>query len=384
MNEHRTDDWDPRAPAVLDDQIRAYDGMRRRCPVAHSKALHWSLFRHRDVSQALHDPGTFGSEVSAHQAIPNGMDPPEHTGWRRLIDPYFGAAALAAAQPQFQRDSRELLQGLPAGAEIDWMERFAQDWAGRMLSGFMGWPAQLREPLRRWARRNQAATLAADRRAMAAIAFEFDGQIRAQLDRCRSAGAQADDVISRLLRETIDGRPLADAEIVSIVRNWTVGELATMAASAGILAGFLAHRPALQERLRREPALLPAAIDEILRIDPPLIANRRILRRDAQLGGRRLAAGERLSLLWASANRDESVFGDPDEFRLDRDPQLNLLYGAGIHACPGAALARLQLRVLMEIQLEEVRLSPVAGRPGTRAPYPAGGFACLPLHVEPA
>ncbi|MDW5375620.1 cytochrome P450 [Halomonas sp. HP20-15] len=88
--------------------------------------------------------------------------------------------------------------------------------------------------------------------------------------------------------------------------------------------------------MRSLPAwLLPAAIDEILRIDAPLMSNRRVTTCPVEIGGRRIEAGQRLILLWGSANRDEAVFGDPEEFRLDRDPSLNLLYGAGIHVCPG-------------------------------------------------
>src|SRR5690606_29816195 len=124
---------------------------------------------------------------------------------------------------------------------------------------------------------------------------------------------------------------LSDEALISILRNWTVGELGTIAASVGILVHYLATHPALQEQLRKQPELLSPAIDEILRIHPPLIANRRITTRPVELGGRHLDAGERVSILWASANRDAAIFGDPDGFRLDRDPSLNLLYGAGIH-----------------------------------------------------
>jgi hypothetical protein len=123
---------------------------------------------------------------------------------------------------------------------------------------------------------------------------------------------------------------------VSILRNWTVGELGTIAASAGIVAAYLAEHPELQRDLRANPHDLPAAIDEILRIHPPLIANRRLAATGVELGGRTIAAGERVTVLWASANRDEGVFGDPDEYDPQRNAAANLLYGRGIHDCPGA------------------------------------------------
>jgi cytochrome P450 len=376
-------DWAPLAPEVQADQLAAYDQLRRRCPVAHSEALHWSLFRHADIVGVLHDPETFGNATSTHLNVPNGMDPPRHTAYRQLINPFFGPQALAAFEPEGRRIALELVERLPMSGAVEWMDAFARDCALRMLCAFMAWPAALDEALRDWARKNQAATLAQDRTATAAVAVEFEGHIRAQLARTRADGLIANDGTTRLLRATIDGRPLDESEIVSIVRNWTVGELATLAACIGSLAAFLAAHPALQQSLRRQPAGLPAAIDEILRIDPPLIANRRIVRRPVTLAGRRLEPGDRLSLLWASADRDGAVFGDPDEFRTDRDPSLNLLYGAGIHVCPGAPLARLQLRIVMETLLARTRsIAPIPGQAPVRARYPNGGFSALPLRVE--
>ncbi len=386
MSQEPPPDWDPRARTVLDDQIAAYDDMRRRCPVAYSDYLHWSLFRHGDVLRALLDPATFSNAVSsAHPSVPNGMDPPAHTAYRRLIEPYFGPSQLAAYEPACRRIAHDLVGSLPAAGEVEWMGQFAQDCALRMLSAFMGWPADLHEPLREWTRKNQLATLAGDRQAMAAIAFEFDGYIRAQLELRRSGPPDQVDVTSRLLRETVEGRPLADEEIVSIVRNWTVGELSTMSSSMGILAHFLASHRDLQQELRERPGLSTAASDEILRLDAPLIANRRILRDDVEIGGRRLDAGERVTLMWASANRDESVFDHPHEFRLDRDPDLNLLYGAGIHVCPGAPLARMQLTIVMQALLERTRcIAPVEGKTPVKASYPASGYSWLPLWIERA
>jgi hypothetical protein len=124
------------------------------------------------------------------------------------------------------------------------------------------------------------------------------------------------------------------------VRNW--------------MRGAAPPRPATSRRA--SVALLPAAIDEILRIHALLLANRRVATHAGRIRRPPGGAGERITLIWASANRDEAVFGDPDELRLDRDPTLNLLHGAGIHVCPGAPL---------------------------QATYPASGFASLPLRLSP-
>ena len=219
---------------------------------------------------------------------------------------------------------------------------------------------------------------------MSAIAVEFDGYIRELLAARRDAGSAApDDLTTHLLGERVWDRPMTDDELVSLLRTWTVGELSTIAASVGILAHHLAAHPETQRLLRDDPALIGAANDEILRLHAPLIASRRVTTRPVELGGRHIGAGERVTVIWASANRDEAVFGDPDELRLDRDPAHNLLYGQGIHVCPGAPLARLELRVLIEELLARTtELTPAADATPVRARYPGSGFATLPLVVR--
>ncbi|MEB2327816.1 MAG: cytochrome P450 [Pseudomonas sp.] len=384
--ENKSADWDPRSEAVLKDQLATYDDMRRRCPVATSRYGYTSLFRHADVMHVLMDQETYSNAVSRFPSVPNGMDPPEHTAYRRLIEPYFEPQQMEAFAPVCREVAVRLVQALPEQADVELMADFAQIFALQIQCAWLGWPVELHEPLRLWTLKNQAATLARDEAAMSAVALEFDGYIKDLLTARRNAGSAApDDVTTRLLRDQALGRPLTDDEIVSILRNWTVGELGTIAASIGILVHYLAGHAALQQQLREQPALLPAAIDEILRIHAPLVMNRRVTTREVTLGERTLAAGTRLALIWASANRDEAVFGDPDEFRLDREPQLNLLYGAGIHVCPGAPLARLELRVVMEELLGRTRrMALLADQQPVKAFFPASGFSSLPLHIEKA
>ncbi|WP_353150322.1 cytochrome P450 [Pollutimonas bauzanensis] len=384
MSTRPESDWDPRADAVLQDQVTVYDQMRQRCPVAHSEYMHWSLFRHADVMQVLTDHETFSSAASSHLSVPNGMDPPRHTEYRRIIDRYFTPERIAGFSSACSAIAASLVAKLSKGSEVELMADFAQAFALEMQSAFLGWPKALHEPLRLWIRKNRQATLEGDRAAMADIAFEFDGYIKDMLGTRRKLGVVASpDVTTSLLNERVAGRLLTDDEIVSILRNWTVGELGTMASCVGIIAHYLASHPAVQQLLRNDLSILPAAIDEILRIQAPLIANRRITTKPVTLGGRDLAAGERLSLIWASANRDEVVFKDAATFRLDRDPSQNLLYGAGIHVCPGAPLARLELlAITQELLTQTTNIALVADKPAVNAVYPAGGFSVLPLRID--
>lgn len=369
-------DWEPRAPEVLADPIAAYDHMRQRCPVAHSEYLHYSIFRHADVLRILLDPQTFSSQASRHVSVPNSMDPPEHTAYRKMIEPYFSAERIAAFEPACRRICAELVTNLPRNGAVEIMADLAHPFSLRMQCTFLGWPESLHEPLRNWIHKKNVATLSGDIHTIAAIAVEFDETIRNLLHARRTVGKNApDDITTQLMHETVNGQPLTEEEIVSILRNWTVGELGTIASSIGIIADYLARHPQLQQQLRQQPELIRLANDEILRIHAPLIANRRTPTCPVRLGSTHIQPGERLTLIWASANRDEAVFGDPDAFRLDRDPNLNLLYGAGIHVCPGAPLARLELEAIIQALLADTSaLELIADQPPIPAYYPASGY----------
>ena len=378
--------WNPRSKAVQQNQIAAYDARRRACPLARSDYGYTSVFRHADVLRVVEDHDTFSSAVSRYPSVPNGMDPPQHTPFRRLIEPYFDNEHMDAFAPLCHEVAKALVDKLPTATSVEFIGDFAQIFALQVQCAWLGWPEALHEPLRLWTLKNQAATLSGDRDAQARVAREFDSYIIELLEVRRAAGDDApDDVTTHLLHNESVGRPLSDEEIISILRNWTVGELGTIAASVGILAHYLATNAEVQTQLRENPEHLPAAIDEILRIHAPLIMNRRISTREVELGGYLLPAGTRVAALWASANRDETVFGDPDEFRLDRDPKLNLLYGAGIHVCPGAPLARLELLAIMQALLNGTTwLSLDNTRLPERAVYPGSGFASLYVQADKA
>lgn len=387
MSQMHSQDWDPKSAAVLRDQRAACDEMRERCPVAYSDLLGWSLFRHEDVVRVLQDPETFSSVVSRNLSVPNGMDPPEHGQYRHVIEPYFAPQAMQAFEPQCRSIAADLVRSLYGRAELELMGDFAHPFAVRVQCAFLGWPASMHEPLRLWAQKNHAATLAQDRAAMADIAHEFSGYVLGLLQPRRAADNQGNsgdqDVIASLIRQQVNGQPLSDEEIISILRNWTVGEISTIAAAVGIVAQYLAQHTDWQQQVRAQGDQLHDAIEEILRLYGPLLANRRVTTRAVEIGGRTLEAGERISLNWVAANRDGKAFTDPQSFQLERDASANLLWGAGIHVCPGAPLARMELRVAVHALLGGTTgINPIAQRAPTSAVYPASGFATLPLHIS--
>lgn len=377
-------DWDPRSESVRRDQRAAYDEMREHCPVAYSDFLQWSLFRHDDIMRVLHDHETFSNAVSRHLSVPNGMDPPEHTAYRRVIEKYFTPQRISGFEPECRNIISNLTGHAVENGEVEFMADVALPFAVRVQCAFLGWPSSLHEPLIQWTRKNHEATLAQDQKAMSEIAREFEGYIDDMLEtRIKGGIKPEDDLTAALMQEKVWGRILSNEEIASIVRNWTVGEIGTISASLGILTHYLAQHSELQKRLRSEPSRLPAAIDEILRIHGPLVTSRRIATKPVEIGGRKIDAGERLSVNWVSANRDSRVFENPGTFNLNRDPSQNLLYGTGIHVCPGAPLARMEMRISMAVLLERTNsLQLISTQPPTNAIYPASGFATLPLHID--
>lgn len=372
-------DWDPQDPAVLRDQRAAYDVMREQCPVAHSEFLGWSLFRHGDVTDVLADPATYSS-ASRHLAVPNGMDPPEHGAFRGVLEPYFTPEWIEAFEPTCRRIASGLVAALPRQTDIEFVDAFAEPFSLQAACAFLGWPLEGWQDLSGWTHGNQEAALSRDREAGARLARELAGYVSEQLQVRREAGSPAsDDVTSSLMATEVNGALLSDEQIVSILRNWIAGH-GTVVAGLSLLALFLATHADQQDPLRADPTLLPAAIDEILRADGPLVANRRTTTRPVEIGGRQIPANEKLTLIWIAANRDERVFADPDTVRFDRDPAANLLFGAGIHDCVGAPLARLEMRLaLEELLAATTRITLDETIPVERGVYPGNGLARLPL-----
>lgn len=372
--------WDPLSDPVLADQRAAYDRMRAACPVAASPRG-VTLFRHADVVAAAADPTTYSSRVSAHRAVPNSLDPPEHTALRAVVDRFFTPERMAALEPRLRAIAGEVVSALPRGAAVDAVTRIGYPFAVRAQADWLGWQG-IEDRLLAWMADNHAATRSADRARTAAVAAAFDDLVLAQVRRRRVAGRTAgDDPTSELLAVEVGGRTLPDADIVSILRNWTAGDLGSMAAALGVVVHFLATHPQVQADLRARPAGLRAAIDEMLRIDDPFLVNRRVTTVATRVAGFDLAPGTRVYLNWTSANRDEAVLGDPDAYRPEANAPHNLVYGHGIHACPGRPLATLELVVATEALLGATSGIEAADTP-VRESYPLGGWRHVPVRLR--
>jgi cytochrome P450 len=246
--------------------------------VEHDGAGTWTLLRHADVVAAALDPETFSSAAGSHRAIPNSLDGAEHAAYRAVVDRYLTASAVAAQEPQCRAHAAAIVDALPRRSTVDAIAEFGTPFAVRTQVTWLGWPAAIEDELVAWMADNFAATRPGDRARTAEVAARFDALVGGQVRVRREAGESAPrDVTTSLLHETVDGRALTDEEVVSILRNWTAGDLGSLAACLGVLVHRLATHPDRQEvtrdRVARgEHAAIEAAIEEVLRIDDPFVA----------------------------------------------------------------------------------------------------------------
>ncbi len=377
MTDHMPEDL-----SAVGRDLRAYtDELRPQHPVVKNVSGEWVLLRHADVVAAAQDHERFSSNVSHYLQVPNGLDGDEHTNYREIIERYLSPEALEPFIPVFTRVATDLVAQLPRGKVLDAVSEIGSVFAVRAQCEWLGWPAGLEPRLLAWMARNHGATRSGDRARMADVAQQFDEIIRSVVEPRRAAeGNAADDVTTRLCSEKVYGRLLTEAELVSILRNWTGGDLNSIALCIGVLLAHIAENPQLIDQLREfRDCEVDAFIDEVLRLDDPFVSNRRITTCPVRIGGQDIPSGAMVKLNWTSANRDEAVF-KKNKFDAKGNAVRNLVYGIGKHICPGRLLATLELRIALQallVSVQAVELAP--NQQAEREVAPVGGFHKLPI-----
>lgn len=334
---------------------------------------------HAEAVAVAQDPASYSSHVSRFLQVPNGMDGAEHAAMRRILAPFFSAERLADLEPALGQVAAGLLDPLPDGAELDAVGDLGSRYAVRGQSAWLGWSPGLEDELIEWMAANHEATRSGQLERTREVAEWFDRIIESIVEARRAPDAPHD--LTWELVHTPDeyGHPLPDAVLVSILRNWTGGDLGSLALCAGVLVHWLVSNPSMEDEWAAlDDAHLDAAIDEVLRMDDPFTSNRRVTTRDVRLAGQELPAGTQLVIHWTDANRDPEAFGDPDHYDPAGHADKNLVYGTGPHVCPGRPLATLELRVLVRALLARFHLGAGTG-PGVRAEFPLGGWESLPV-----
>ncbi|GAA4844021.1 cytochrome P450 [Kitasatospora terrestris] len=354
---------------------------------------YWAVLRHADVKAVLRDPGTYSSHLGATQirdpdsaadldfarTMMLNQDPPDHSRLRRIVAAAFTPRALAELAAAVDGQASDAVRRVRDAGRADFVP-LAADLPVRTLAAVMGVPEQDRVLLLDWANRvigyqdadyADARTADPDRlteQGRAALALRPTARTTADgrpvNPRSRAALADMFGYAHALAARPRPGSLLARmreggldaAEFETMFFLFAVaGNETVRNGLPGGLHTLLAH-PDQYRLLLERPELLPSAVEEMLRFWPPVVHFRRTATRDAELGGQRIRRGDKVVVQHASANRDESVFADPDRFDITRTPNDHVSFGHGPHFCVGAQLARLQMRALLRHTL--------AGLPG--------------------
>jgi len=354
-------EYDPYAYEIHEDPYPVYAELRRHAPVYRNERLGlWALSRHADVFSAFRDSARFSNRngVSLDPAAASpaaaatmsflAMDPPRHTRMRGLVSRAFTPRRVSDLEPRVRALARHYIDEIIESGRCDFIADFAGKLPMDVISEMLGVPESDRAELRQWAddvvhRDDGVEDLPpAAIEAAAKILGYFDRMIRERRARPR------DDLTGALLAAEIDGDRLVDAEVIGFLFLMIIAGNETTTKLLGNALYWLWRNPSQRELVRGDPSLIANWVEETLRYDPSSQAIARTLASDYDLHGTTMRAGDRVALLIGAANRDETVFPDPDVYDLRRDTTATLAFGYGTHYCLGASLARLEGRVALE------------------------------------
>lgn len=369
----RTDDFDPLAPETFDSPYAVYADLRARCPLAYSSAHggFWALTRYEDVKAAVNDAGRF--ITSLINVVPNmslgsrrppfAKDPPEHTPYRRALDRTLRASRIEQVSPAIRAHVKREVARLVAAGEGD----VSQDLATRIPAWtaveWLNLRPEEADLLAHVARLYNIAWRLKDRDAVAATSERLFEVARGVVeDRKRNPRDPATDPASALLIEETPEGPIPEEYVLQTVRQVLVVGLMAPPPLFGSICVHLSRDQDLQERLRADPSLIGPAIEEFLRLYTPYRGFARTVTEPVTMYGRTIEPGEPVTMVYAAANRDETVFEAPDSFILGR-PNINqhMAFGHGPHRCAGMALARLEFRFMLEEMLAQSSRFELAG-----------------------
>lgn len=353
-------DFDPAAPEDFDSAHAEYARLRAQCPVAHATELggFWALTKYEDVKKAASDYAAFTTTVQnvvpkvafTGRRPPLHLDPPEHTPYRKALNPLLSRERSDALEPRARELTRAALDPLVARGGGDICIEFSSHLPVQIFGEWMRMPGEWLETLHRQGREFVLAVHLNDPDKMKETSLRLYDMARALIAiRREHPEDPALDPTTALLEARHEGQGLPDELIVGSVRQILLVGIVAPLVMVGNMAVHLCRDRALQDQLRAHPDQIPAAVEEFLRLYTPYRGFARTAVQDVEIRGEKICAGEAVALLYGSANRDEEVFPDGDQFILNR-PNIaeHLAFGRGPHNCPGLHLGRMELKVALE------------------------------------
>jgi len=321
----------------------------------------YCILKYADVMQISKNPQLFSSnrgtnietvepdELPLLQAIMLNMDPPQHSKFRRIVSQGFVPRVIDRLEPHVRELARNIVDAIADKGECDFVRDVAAELPLQVIVELMGLPIDDRHRVFEWSNRligfddPEFGTSREDGRAAATEMWMYANELAE-----RRKAEPKDDIVTSLLRGSVDGENLTELEfdsfflLLAVAGNETTRNLV----SGGMLA--LMENPEQQARLVADPSLIPSAVEEMLRWVSPVMHFRRTATRDTEIRGEKIREGDKVVMFYPSANRDEEVFPRAMSFDVTRAPNEHLAFGIGEHFCLGSKLARLEIRIIFE------------------------------------
>ncbi len=354
-------DFDHNHPDWAADPYPIWNDLRERCPVAHTERYRGVFMpvRTDDIRDIAYDPEHFSSRrinildgkppISA-PIPPVTSDPPVHRAQRMMLLPAFTPDEIDKLRPITRAMCNELIDGFIAKGYCDAAAEYAQHVPTRVIAGMLGLAKGDHDQFRRWIYEmniDGASDMDLFKRTVEAVDAFFADEIEAR------RAEPKDDLISYLLKQQIDGKPLTMDHMQGTLRLLLFAGIDTTWSAIGLSLLHLARTPEHRRRLVDEPSLMPSAIEEFLRVYAP-VSVARLVAKDKEVGGCPFKAGQMVLLPYPAANRDPEKFENPDSVILDRKENRHATFGLGIHRCVGSNLARMELTVAVEEWLRRI------------------------------
>ena len=317
------------------------------------------LTRKAEIMEALRHPEVFSSNMDAvdlknkRPMIPLQIDPPDHKKFRKLLDPIFAPRKMAAMEDEVAALVNRLIDGFIDDGEVDFAKRFSIPFPSQVFLTLLGLPLEeldrflamkdgIIRPDHVTGTRYGAKEAQDHQQKVADATYEYFEMVLDDREKERR-----DDLLSRFLDAEVEGDRLSRNDILDICFLFLIAGLDTVTATLDCMYSFLAQNPEHRRQLVEDPALIPNAIEEMLRWETPVMTIARVAVADYELGGCPVHEGDQVMVLIGSANTDEAEFPDGDQVRFDREVNPHIAFGGGIHRCLGSHLARMELRVAL-------------------------------------
>jgi cytochrome P450 len=377
-------------PALIEDPYPHYQAWRTEKPLwRNDSSGEWIVTRHADVLGILKNPRVFSSSAFKEQeqqtvALPLlSDDPPRHTQLRALVNRAFTSRTLKAIEADVEQLSLKLAGALPTGVAVDVAAAFTIPLPVAVISQLMGIPVERADDFKRWSDAltgtSEAANMEQRMPDIMAMAAYFHSLIPARREQ------PGDDLVSKVVNAEVDGERMSDEDITGFCMLLLIAGNETTTNLLSNLLNHAASNPQVWQELRNDRSKIAAALEETLRFDAPVQFVFRTATEDVQLHGETIHAGDIVTAIMGSANRDPEAHTQADEFRLDREQNSHLTFGHGIHFCIGAPLARLEAQMALEALLDRFSSVQHADMENERTHSPMlRGFHHLWLRFEAA